>query len=204
MCFVLYGIRLCFNNYGKTVITRLLKNKSVFTRSGREGGGGRISFSHKRIHYKLNHVPFICLTAKESTFIKRFLNVSTGPISAFAFLNWTTEQHNNPRCPNYTCRLNPHSDMQPVFFHNFSPLTPYFLYSTSYVQQQLCTKKRTPKFNLHAYSRTEFKTRVYLLKRCKQRFLHIFLKCIISSRWSNTGSCCRSSLEQHAASILTK
>jgi len=34
--------------------------------------------------------------------------------SAFAFVNWTIEQNGTSQCPNYTYRLHPHSDIQPV------------------------------------------------------------------------------------------
>lgn len=92
------------------------KNKSVLTRNLRKENRRTVFTKKKSIQQELNHkgLHIICLTAQEVLLVSVVLKVPIGPVEACAFISGTTEKRNTSECPNYTYRLNPHSDTQPM------------------------------------------------------------------------------------------
>jgi hypothetical protein len=83
----------------------------------------RIIFSQKRVPYELNHARVTCLATHDNVFIKRFVKGSTGPVYAFAFLNWSVEQ-NTVQIMHIECMPIPIRNQ--CYFHNFPSILPYF------------------------------------------------------------------------------
>lgn len=135
---------------------------------------------------------------------KRYLKVSIGQIYASEFVHWTTEDDCTSDCLNYTYLPNSHSDMQPAISSSFLPLFRIFPNSIPQLTQKLRMTNKLPKFKVHIRLLNSYHVfTCWLIKPAafkiyNEKFLLIFLKLAIWSRWSKAGNHCQSYLQQHA------